>query len=33
VDAALAQGLRTPDLAGGREVGTEEMTMAVIAGL
>ncbi len=29
VDAALAQGLRTPDLAGGegtREVGTEEMT-------
>ena len=36
VDAALAQGLRTPDLAGGegtREVGTEEMTEAVIAGL
>jgi 3-isopropylmalate dehydrogenase len=36
VDAALGQGLRTPDLAGGegaREVGTEEMTKAVIAGL
>jgi 3-isopropylmalate dehydrogenase len=36
VDAALAEGLRTPDLAGGegtREVGTEEMTTAVIAGL
>jgi 3-isopropylmalate dehydrogenase len=36
VDGALAQGLRTPDLGGGegtREVGTEEMTEAVIAGL
>jgi 3-isopropylmalate dehydrogenase len=36
VDAALAQGLRTPDLAGGegtREVGTEEMTAAVLAAL
>ena len=36
VDAALAQGLRTPDLAGGegtREVGTEEMTEAVLAAL
>jgi 3-isopropylmalate dehydrogenase len=36
VDAALAQGLRTPDLAGGdgtREVGTAEMTEAVLAGL
>ena len=36
VDAALAEGLRTPDLAGGegtREVGTDEMTEAVIAGL
>jgi 3-isopropylmalate dehydrogenase len=36
VDAALAQGLRTPDLAGGegtREVGTEEMTEAVIEAL
>jgi 3-isopropylmalate dehydrogenase len=36
VDGALAKGLRTPDLAGGdgtREVGTEEMTSAVIAGL
>ena len=35
-DVALRQGLRTPDLAGGegtREVGTEEMTQAVIAGL
>jgi 3-isopropylmalate dehydrogenase len=34
VDSALAQGLRTPDLAGGegtREVGTEAMTDAVIA--
>jgi 3-isopropylmalate dehydrogenase len=33
VDGALAQGLRTPDLAGGedtREVGTEEMTGAVV---
>ena len=33
VDSALAQGLRTPDLAGGpqtREVGTEEMTDAVL---
>ena len=36
VDAALRQGLRTPDLAGGegtREVGTEEMTEAVLAAL
>ena len=36
VDAALAQGLRTPDLAAGegtREVGTEEMTDAVLAAL
>jgi 3-isopropylmalate dehydrogenase len=36
VEAALAQGLRTPDLAGGegtREVGTDEMTEAVIARL
>jgi 3-isopropylmalate dehydrogenase len=36
VDGALGGGLRTPDLAGGdgtREVGTEEMTKAVIAGL
>jgi len=36
VDAALEQGLRTPDLAGGdrvREVGTEEMTEAVLAAL
>jgi 3-isopropylmalate dehydrogenase len=36
VDAALGQGLRTPDLAGGegtREVGTEEMTEAVLARL
>ncbi|HMA26388.1 MAG: 3-isopropylmalate dehydrogenase [Solirubrobacterales bacterium] len=36
VDAALAEGLRTPDLAGGdgtREVGTEEMTEAVLAAL
>jgi 3-isopropylmalate dehydrogenase len=36
VDAALAQGLRTSDLAGGegtREVGTEEMTEAVLAAL
>jgi 3-isopropylmalate dehydrogenase len=36
VEAALAEGLRTPDLAGGegtREVGTDEMTEAVIAGL
>jgi 3-isopropylmalate dehydrogenase len=36
VDSALAQGLRTPDLAGGegtREVGTEEMTEAVLAAL
>jgi 3-isopropylmalate dehydrogenase len=36
VDAALAQGLRTPDLAAGdgtREVRTEEMTEAVIAAL
>jgi 3-isopropylmalate dehydrogenase len=32
VDAALAQGLRTPDLAGGegtKEIGTDEMTDAV----
>jgi len=36
VDAALEQGLRTPDLAGGsetREVGTEEMTDAVLQSL
>jgi 3-isopropylmalate dehydrogenase len=36
VDAALAQGLRTPDLAAGegtREVGTEEMTEAVLRSL
>jgi 3-isopropylmalate dehydrogenase len=36
VDAALEQGLRTPDLAGGegtREVGTEEMTQAVLDAL
>jgi 3-isopropylmalate dehydrogenase len=36
VDAALAEGLRTPDLSGGadtREVGTEEMTEAVLAAL
>jgi 3-isopropylmalate dehydrogenase len=36
VDGALAQGLRTPDLAGGegsREVGTEEMTDAVLQAL
>ena len=36
VDAALAEGLRTPDLAGAegtREVGTDEMTEAVIARL
>ena len=36
VDDALAAGLRTPDLAGGddtREVGTLEMTEAVLAGL
>ena len=36
VDAALAQGLRTPDLAGGegtREVGTDEMTDAVLRSL
>jgi 3-isopropylmalate dehydrogenase len=36
IDAALAQGLRTPDLAGGegtREVGTDEMTEAVLAAL
>jgi 3-isopropylmalate dehydrogenase len=36
VDDALAAGLRTPDLAGGedtREVGTVEMTEAVLAGL
>jgi 3-isopropylmalate dehydrogenase len=36
VDAALQQGLRTPDLAGGedtREIGTVEMTEAVLAAL
>jgi 3-isopropylmalate dehydrogenase len=36
VDATLAQGLRTPDLAAGegtREVGTEEMTEAVLRSL
>jgi 3-isopropylmalate dehydrogenase len=36
VDAALTEGLRTPDLAAGegtREVGTKEMTEAVLAGL
>src|SRR5690349_9431207 len=36
VDAALEEGLRTPDLAGGvdtREVGTGEMTEAVLAAL
>ena len=36
VERALGAGLRTPDLAGGegtREVGTEEMTEAVIAAL
>jgi 3-isopropylmalate dehydrogenase len=36
VDSALAEGLRTPDLTGAegtREVGTDEMTEAVIAGL
>jgi isocitrate/isopropylmalate dehydrogenase len=36
VDKALADGLRTPDLAGDegtREVGTEEMTDAVLAAL
>ena len=36
VEAALGEGLRTPDLAGGegtREVGTDEMTEAVIARL
>ena len=36
VDAALGQGLRTPDLAGGegtRGVGTEDMTEAVLAAL
>ena len=36
VDTALEQGLRTPDLAGGedtREVGTVEMTEAVVANL
>ena len=36
VDAALGEGLRTPDLAGGegtREVGTEEMTDAVLQSL
>jgi 3-isopropylmalate dehydrogenase len=36
VDAALGEGLRTPDLAGGdgtREVGTEQMTDAVLQSL
>ncbi len=36
VDAALAEGLRTPDLGGGdgtREVGTNEMTETVLSGL
>jgi 3-isopropylmalate dehydrogenase len=36
VDSVLSQGLRTPDLAGGddtREVGTEEMTDAVLQSL
>jgi 3-isopropylmalate dehydrogenase len=36
VEAALDDGLRTPDLAGGadtREVGTEEMTAAVLEGI
>ena len=36
VEAALNNGLRTPDLAGGedtREVGTDEMTEAVLAAL
>jgi 3-isopropylmalate dehydrogenase len=36
VESGLAQGLRTPDLTGGRgtrEVGTEEMTEAVLAAL
>ncbi|HEU4980152.1 MAG TPA: 3-isopropylmalate dehydrogenase [Solirubrobacterales bacterium] len=36
VDAALAEGLRTPDLGGGdgtREVGTDEMTESVLSGL
>ncbi len=36
VDSVLESGLRTPDLAGGaetREVGTEEMTAAVLAAL
>jgi 3-isopropylmalate dehydrogenase len=36
VEAALAEGLRTPDLAGGegtREVGTEQMTDAVLQSL
>jgi 3-isopropylmalate dehydrogenase len=36
VDSALGQGLRTPDLADGaatREVGTEEMTEAVLAAI
>ncbi len=36
VDAALTEGLRTPDLAGGdgtREVGTQEMTQAVLQSL
>ena len=36
VEAALDQGLRTPDLAGGedvRQVGTEELTAAVLTGL
>jgi isocitrate/isopropylmalate dehydrogenase len=36
VDGALEEGLRTPDLTGGdgtREVGTEEMTSAVLGAL
>jgi 3-isopropylmalate dehydrogenase len=36
VDAALGQGLRTPDIAGGkgtRAIGTEEMTEAVLGAL
>jgi 3-isopropylmalate dehydrogenase len=36
VDSALGQGLRTPDLVAGgegREVGTEEITEAVLAAL
>jgi 3-isopropylmalate dehydrogenase len=36
VDSVLNEGLRTPDLAAGegtREVGTEEMTAAVLSAL